>query len=122
MNFDTLFPSKWMKASDLGDEPQILTIKDVDIEKMNDGETKPVVYFKGSTKGLVLNVTNGRVLADLYGSDTDDWVGKQISLVTSRTDFQGRQVDCIRLQPVKAKRAAVKPAFDDSDDDIVFAA
>jgi hypothetical protein len=120
MRFDDMFPSKWLKASDLGDEPQVVTIKDVDTEKMADGESKPVVYFKGSNKGLILNVTNGRILADLFGSDTDDWCGKQIALVASTTDFQGRLVDCIRLRGVKP-RSAAKPTFAD-DDEPEFAA
>ena len=122
MNFDDLFPSKYLKASDLNSEPRTALIKNIDTEKMNDGEMKPVVYFKGSSKGLVLNVTNGRVIADLYGSDTDGWVGKPIALVASTTDFQGRTVDCIRLRPPVNKKAepVSKPTFDDLDDSIPF--
>lgn len=120
MNFDQMFPSKWLKASDLDGDSRAVQIKSIDTEKMNDGEMKPVVYFKGSNKGLVLNVTNGRVLADLFGGDTDDWIGKPIVLGASTTDFQGRTVDCIRLRPAKKKVEAVtKAAFDDTLDDAV---
>jgi hypothetical protein len=119
MNFDDLFPSKWLRASDLGDDPVTVQIKDVDVEKMADGQTKPVVYFKGSDKPLILNVTNGRVLSELYGRSTDNWIGKSIKLVATTTDFQGKVVDCIRLRPPSGA-AAAKPTFSDLEDSIPF--
>ena len=123
MNFDAMFPSKYLRASDLGTEPRNARIESIETEKMGDGEHKPVLYFRGSDKGLVLNKTNGSVIKDLYGSDTEDWIGKPIALVASTTDFQGKVVDCIRLRfptEKKAKEPVAESAYADLDDEIPF--
>jgi hypothetical protein len=129
MNIEELFPSKYVKASDLS-QPQTLRISGIEMEKMSDGEMKPVLYFGNSTKGLVLNVTNKNVIKELYGSDTDNWEGKPIQLIATTTDFGGKVVDCIRLRPPKAAvasaaaEAAIKAsepfAGADLDDEIPF--
>ena len=123
MNFDEMFPGKYLKASDLGLEPRNARIDSIETEKMGDGEHKPVIYFKGSDRGLVLNKTNGSVLRDLYGADTEDWLGQPIALVAATTDFQGKVVDCIRLRPPAKKKPepVAESAFADLDDEIPFA-
>jgi hypothetical protein len=135
MDFDGLFPSKYVKASDLGGQPRNARIAGLSMEKMGDGEMKPVINFIGATKGLVLNKTNGSVIKELYGPNTGDWRGKTIQLFPSITEFAGKRVDCIRVRaPVIAAAAAVAmhaPAhiteptgeperFDDLDDEIPF--
>ena len=60
---------------------------------------RPLVFFKGKRKGLVLNATNGRTIADLYGVDADGWIGKRIVLFPDVTNLQGQQVECIRIRP-----------------------
>ena len=98
MKMSTLFPSAYFKASDLGDGPTILKIESIKLEKMGDGEHKPVISFTGQSKGLVMNRINGNVLVRLYGDDTDDWIGKKIQLIATVTEFGGKTVDCIRLR------------------------
>jgi hypothetical protein len=105
MNIDDLFPSKYVKASDLNDMPLTLTIAGVRTEMMNDGTPKATLHFTNG-KPLVLNVTNKNCLKSLYGSDTDGWSGKPIQLVATTTEFGGKVVDCIRL---RAPAAPVQP-------------
>jgi hypothetical protein len=69
-----------------------------------DGETKPVLYFVGKKKGLVLNKTNATKLSAAYGDETDEWAGKDVILYPDQATFQGRVVDCIRVR-VPAKVA-----------------
>lgn len=72
---------------------------------------KPVVYFKGSKKGLGLCITNARVIAALYGGfDSDLWVGKKITLYPTTTQFGSNTVDCIRIRNVipKGKEQAIR--------------
>lgn len=72
---------------------------------------KPVVYFKGSKKGLGLCITNARIINGLYGSfDSDVWIGKKITLFPTTTQFGADTVECIRIRPVlpKAKAEALK--------------
>lgn len=113
-----LFPSKWLKASDLDEDGLAVTIKTIDVEKMNDGEEKAVVYFKEISKGLALNKTNAKSISKLYGDDTDDWEGKKITIFPSECDFKGETVDCIRVKtkaPKAANGKAAKVAANPSD-------
>jgi hypothetical protein len=133
MNIDDLFPSKYIKASDLDDAPVTLRIASVRTELMNDGSPKAVLYFANG-KPLVLNVTNKNVVKELYGADTDGWTGKPIQLIATTTEFGGKVVDCIRLRPpatakprpvTKPPKHVTEPAgepvnFDDLGDEIPF--
>jgi len=107
MNIDSAFPSNYLKASDLGDKQPIVTIDRIEVEPIGrDKEIKPVLYFQGKEKGLVLNKTNAKKIAEITGSkDTDDWSGCQVKIYATETEFAGETVECIR---VKAPGAAVK--------------
>jgi hypothetical protein len=82
MNIDSAFPSNYLKASDLGDAQPVVTIDRVEVEAVGrDKEMKPVVYFRGKEKGIVLNKTNAKKIADLTGSkDTEDWSGCKVRI------------------------------------------
>jgi hypothetical protein len=99
-NIDSLFPSRFLKASDLQGRQIKVTISHVTIEEVGkDGDRKPVVYFRNAEKGLALNKINAETIAEIAESfDTDDWAGRQIVLVPAKTEFQGKRVDCIRIQ------------------------
>jgi hypothetical protein len=109
VNIDSAFPSAYLKASDLGDSQPVVTIDRVEIEPVGrDREMKPVVYFRGKDKGVVLNKTNGNKIAALVGSkDTDHWAGCQVKLYATETEFAGETVECIRI---KAANGATRPA------------
>lgn len=109
MRVSEAFPSNYIKAGDLqGGSPRVV-INHVKLEDIGD-DRKPVVYFKGKEKGLVLNKTNANNIATLFGDDMDDWSGKEIVLFPAMVDFQGRTVEAIRVRGVQAKdRPAAKP-------------
>lgn len=92
MNVHHAFPSAYLKVADLGDAEPIVTIARVEIEAVGrTKESKPVVYFEGKPKGLVLNKTNGTRIADLLGSaETEDWIGQRIRLYATSTEFAAR--------------------------------
>lgn len=103
------FPSKYVKAADLGGKEIKLTIARVAMEEVGQGqnvETKPVVYFNGTDKGLVLNVTNGNNISHMYGDDSDGWIGKQVTLFPAWVDFAGKTVEAIRVKPPTPTPAA----------------
>lgn len=83
MKREQLFPSKYIKAEDLEDEV-LVTIEALETEEMldRDGkkEKKGVLYFKGLDKGLILNKTNWDRVEAQHGEESDDWVGKKITL------------------------------------------
>ena len=96
----SLYPSKYLSASDLKGKHLTVTIAKVTIDEfVNDGEkqNKPVVHFKESIKPFVANKTNINILAKLCGDDTDDWTGKQIGLRMELVSFRGKVTESIRV-------------------------
>lgn len=82
----------------------------VTIERVTAGELtgtggkkskKPLCYFKEGTskKPLALNSTNCKTIAAMYGNDTEQWVGKRITLFPTTTQFGSEQMECIRVRP-----------------------
>jgi hypothetical protein len=102
MKMSEEFPSKWLKASDLGGREVRVIMANVEREKIGD-DTKPVLYFKGKEKGVVLNKTNANVLSDFYGDDTDDWFDQPIILFSVMTEFQGKSTPGLRVRIPTAK-------------------
>lgn len=101
------FPSAFMKADDLLAGPQTLTIADVNLRyEFNDGSTKPVIEFAGG-KQLVCNKTNWNLVIEMYGTNTDAWLGKPLTLTRQMVDFQGKRTPAIRINPTSAPAAPV---------------
>lgn len=112
MNIHDAFPSNYLKASDLGDAQPNVLIDRVELEPVGrDKEMKPIVYFKGKQKGLVLNKTNSKKIAELAGSpDTEEWAGVSVKLYATETEFAGETVECIRIKSAKPKATGTRPA------------
>jgi hypothetical protein len=119
MNINGAFPSSYLKAADLQGKRVTASIDKVVMEDIG-GEHKPVVKFQGKDRGIVLNKTNAQMIAEIAGTDeTDDWKGVKVVLYPTKTDFQGKRVDCIRVdypsQPIP------KPVeLTDDDESIPF--
>ena len=91
----------------------------VTIEKVTGGEIvgdkgkktkKPLAQFVGKHKKLALNTTNCKVIAAMYGHDTEKWSGKKITLYPTMTSFGGDQVECIRVRNAVPQDAPAKAA------------
>ena len=100
-HLDKMFPSKWLKASDLDGRELRASIRGVSEEQF-DGDKGPemkwVLWFNGAEKGLVLNLTNGRTIAEKYGPDTDGWAGRQVTLFTMMIEAFGKQTEALRVK------------------------
>jgi hypothetical protein len=73
-----------------------------------------VLYLDGQ-KPLVLNRTNFETLADAFG-DSDEWAGNKVKVFTARTQYQGKSIDGLRVEPIVPKPAAAA----DLNDEITF--
>lgn len=130
MKIGAAFPGQYLKAADLQGKRVRVVIDKVDMEDIG-GETKPVLHFRGKNRGVVLNKTNANAIWGINGSDdTDDWPGTEIVLFPSKTDFQGKRVDCIRIdppdqsapkpQPQPKPAPQAEPDFADEDTSVPF--
>jgi hypothetical protein len=99
MNIDEVFTSKYISAADLKGKTPVVTITQIEMAKMQDGQSKPCIYINNNPKGLVLNKTNAKMIAKLYGAETDTWIGKKIKLITAWVEYQGDTVQAIRIRP-----------------------
>jgi hypothetical protein len=113
MNINDAFPSTFLKAYDLKGASPTVTIDRVEFQQVRAGrtgtvETKPIVYFTGKGKGLLLNKTNARAILAIAGSAiTEDWKGVAITLYATIDTFGQQRHDVIRI---KAPAAAAAPA------------
>ena len=113
MRLDDVFPSAYLKASDLQNEDVVFKIRDVERKDFDD-EPKPICWFEETTKGLVLNRTNFKSIAKLHGDDSDDWTGKLITLFGTEVTFRGTPTMAIRV------RLTVPEAVEVGEDPIPF--
>lgn len=120
MRIGEAFPGSYLKASDLGGKRIGVTIDAVHIENIG-SDNKPVLYFQGKEKGLVLNKTNANMISEIVGSDeTDEWQGHRVALYPTKVDFQGKRVDAIRVTYPNGSQPPPPVQHDDGSDDIPF--
>ena len=94
---DDVFGGSTLKAADLQGKTVPVTIESFEIVEFSEGK-KVVLSFVGKEKVLVCNKTNARTIGNIHGEHLENWIGKQIKLFQSQTDFQGKSVPCIRVQ------------------------
>lgn len=102
MKMSEEFPSKYLKASDLGGREVRVTMGHVEREKVGD-DFKPALYFKGKDKAMILNKTNAGTISDSYGDDTEEWFDQPLILFSVMVDFQGKVGPAIRCRVPTAK-------------------
>jgi hypothetical protein len=94
--------SSYLKASDLKGHEVHVRIASVEEAKFEEGN-KLLLKFQGKEKGLILNMTNARRIASKCGTNSDEWVGREVVLYEEEVDFQGRMVPAIRVRVPAAK-------------------
>ena len=97
--------SDFLKADDIGQNFWTVTISKVDMKNFDDGSRKLFIMFAELDKGLVLNKTNADMIGDLYGRDTDGWIGHAVMLFTAPVDYQGKKVNAIRVRAPAQQQA-----------------
>ena len=111
MDMTTVFPSRFYKAADI-EQPTLHRIGQVVQEAMQDGALKPVMYFTGVEKALVLNQTNTNELIRLFGKESNAWTGREIVLFVGPVGRQKQPGVLVREpgageKPAKAKAAKI---------------
>jgi hypothetical protein len=112
-SINSMFPSKYLKggADVPAEEVVVLTVRETKFEEVGHdekAETKPVVYFKETEKGLVLNKTNAASISKALGSDDyTTWPGKRISIAATDVEFGGKVTLGLRVRTTPPKADAV---------------
>lgn len=103
----------YLKGEHLGGKKPIVTIEEIVIETTHAGgqeEEKPVAYFVGKSKGLILSPTNQRALRAMFGDDVAACQGKSVMLEVVPMRVAGRDTLPIRISPAPQPAApAPKP-------------
>ena len=92
-------------------EDLTVTIKQVVREQVTQAGGKKeectVAHLEGA-KPFILNATNSKTIARLYGPYIEDWAGKSITLYATMTTFGRDTVECLRVRSVEPERIVVK--------------
>jgi hypothetical protein len=113
MRTKDLFPAKYLQSADAKAQQIVTTISRMAQEEIGqDKKKKPVLYFEDQ-KPMVLNRTNAEALEEAFG-DSDDWPGHKIKIYCVKTQYQGKTVDGLRIEPIVSKPALK----DDLNDEI----
>lgn len=78
MDYETLFPGRFLKGADLKGETTA-EIKSIVGEEI-DGKFKAIISFVGAKKQFVCNRTNAEAIKLMLGRETNGWIGKRITL------------------------------------------
>jgi predicted DNA-binding antitoxin AbrB/MazE fold protein len=109
---------KYLKAVDI-EEGQKVIIRELREEMVGASmEDKPVLFFEGLEKGLILNKTNARALVGVLGDNEETWPGAKVNLTIIQVNnpSTGEMVDSVRCvaQPKKKAATSTATAFDDA--------
>lgn len=113
------YQSEWLNGLDLAGKTVQVIINGVSLETVQNqrGERaqKAAVSFRSKggqmlKKRLLLNKTNAIALAKLFGTETDAWVGKGVSLRPEMITAFGQQHNVVRIAGASPAASNGKPA------------
>jgi hypothetical protein len=98
MDYEACFPSRFLKAADLQGKEHTVKIGAIKLEKMPDGKTKGIISFEGASREWLLNRTNAESVVAMFGRDTDEWIGKRLTLFPQTVEAFGDRVAAVRVK------------------------
>ena len=102
----------FLKAEDIEPnvklEDVVADVKTVDFEEKGETISKPVISL-GSGAQIVLNQTRLRSMIRGFGPNSDNWCDKTILISRGTTTYSGKDVPCIRIEPVVPAQIAAPP-------------
>lgn len=103
MDLKERFNGNYITSKTLKDEPELLkplTVEKVYMDDVNK-EEKVVIDFKNIDKSLVVNHTNYKSISEVLGSETDNWIGSEITLKIADALFNNEKTDSVRIEKVE---------------------
>jgi hypothetical protein len=96
VDWDELYPGRFLHAADLKGKKVTVRISDVSLEELvgdKGPQVKGLMSFEGKDKQFALNKTNGILIKAMFGRKLADWVGKRITLFEDTWDGE----PCLRV-------------------------
>ena len=127
MDMRQKFPSRYYKPEDFTGDVR-LTMASVHDELIF-AEQRPVLYFRGQEKGLVINGARNKSLIDLFGYESNQWVGQDVVLFATTTMVGNKAKPTIGVkkpngQPIAAPKPtpnySERTTKDEIEDEIPF--
>lgn len=119
-HFMTMFdPREHIGAWDLGGKDrvvEIVAVKPGEIGRGKDKSKKPILGLKtgkGAVRTMACNITNAKTIKTMFGSDTEAWIGKRITLYPSTAMFGSEVFDAVRIRPMAPAAKATTSEFAD---------
>lgn len=100
IDFDQLYPGRFLKSGELLGKKRTVTIDDVEIDELEGEKGKKIqgiIFLKETEKQILLNKTNGLCLRGMFGRKLGDWKGKRITIYQDSVRFGPDMVDAIRI-------------------------
>lgn len=102
MDFEALFPGRFIKAAEFKGREVTLTISALDLvdlpQDTGPEKARGVISFRESKKQWVLNRTNAVCLKEMFGRETDAWLGKRVTLYPAQASFGRERVLAVRVK------------------------
>ena len=98
MKANELCPGKHLEAADLDGETEVTM---ADLTEGEVGEEKEVrwrLHFKEFSRPMVINRTNLKRLIKMFGGETNDWMGKKVTIYPTTCEFKGKETPCLRVK------------------------
>jgi len=98
------FPSRFLKGSDIAGKESLVVISGIKKEqvynpKTNKKEQVLVAYFEGKEKTVLIKKQRANDIKDALNSDdTDDWIGKTVTIYTEKKNTGSGIKDVIRFK------------------------
>lgn len=104
MKLNNMFPRKYANGADLNGQSVTVTVDSMTIEKLSPHPGQPpmdrfILYFAETQKGVILSRTLAEQIASiLHSDDTDQWIGKKITLFPQPLTVAGKSRIAIRAK------------------------
>jgi len=96
MDMEKAIPSPWFSAQDFDGVGKEFTIGQVMMQQVQ-AQFKPVMFFHGQEKALIINGSNNKILMALFGKESNAWTGNKIVLYSFMAPAQFGNQPQLRL-------------------------
>jgi hypothetical protein len=97
MDVSSFLSGNFLTHLDLPLPLQVWTIQSAAPQLVGTDQKICISFAEFPAKPLGCNKTNLTRIAELYGTNADGWIGKQMQVYRSTTSYSGKVMQCIRL-------------------------